>query len=594
MANFSSKSKYYILSQFRSFPKTSKIEGDRENLITEFNKLKKFEKSQDLADFRELQAYLESKEHAAILDRVKKEQAVEAGKLKSYQDQKKSKPFKTYFAFNESAKYKSYNTFSESKELADYLDLEELVNSDEFKKKLKDATSEAAKFHEKENSLKRGEKSTDVKFFRKFNQSGKFKKFEKISESKELADFRESKEEVKKSSDIKFWEKFSVSARYKRFLSITDSKEYKNFLALEKEVNSGEFKSAVKDASGNLSGLNEKIGKYESAKKSSSIKGHYKFENSAKYKAFINFQNSKQLADYFELGKYLGSDEYKKKLAGLENEGKVEGEKIRKADDFKNAETYKWYLGVKDSDKFDDLKTWEITFEDDFSDKIVDKEKWMNRYFWGDKFLDETYALETDVALPSDGSNLKMSNSILQIEVRKESKEGKVWQKPFGFLPKQFEYTTDMISTGKSFRQKFGRFEAKIRVNYAKPVRYNFWMASDKILPHVDIMRMDKKKSKVEMSHHWGDVTKKEGPEKATSQMKGLDVTQDFFIYTLEWSKDKLVWKINGIVVNEQSRGIPDEEMYLVFSAGLDENPGAGKLPASMEVDWIRCYQEKK
>jgi beta-glucanase (GH16 family) len=72
-----------------------------------------------------------------------------------------------------------------------------------------------------------------------------------------------------------------------------------------------------------------------------------------------------------------------------------------------------------------------------------------------------------------------------------------------------------------------------------------------------------------------------------------LDVAQDFFIYTLEWSKDKLTWKINDVVVNEQTQGVPHEEMYLVLSSSIPENTNGAGLPASMEVDWVRCYQEE-
>ncbi len=71
------------------------------------------------------------------------------------------------------------------------------------------------------------------------------------------------------------------------------------------------------------------------------------------------------------------------------------------------------------------------------------------------------------------------------------------------------------------------------------------------------------------MANLYGNVAAKKAPEKKTGEFSGLDVSQDFFIYALEWTKEKLIWKINGVTVNEQTQGVPQEEMYLVFSCGI-------------------------
>ena len=46
------------------------------------------------------------------------------------------------------------------------------------------------------------------------------------------------------------------------------------------------------------------------------------------------------------------------------------------------------------------LRKWELVFEDDFMGSKLDKEKWMTRYFWGDKLLNDAYALETGQSIP--------------------------------------------------------------------------------------------------------------------------------------------------------------------------------------------------
>ncbi len=53
-------------------------------------------------------------------------------------------------------------------------------------------------------------------------------------------------------------------------------------------------------------------------------------------------------------------------------------------------------------------------------------------------------------------------------------------------------------------------------------------MASEKMLPHVDILKLQKKKTKVDVGNVYGDITNPKGPERKTAEFTGLDVSQDF------------------------------------------------------------------
>ena len=68
--------------------------------------------------------------------------------------------------------------------------------------------------------------------------------------------------------------------------------------------------------------------------------------------------------------------------------------------------------------------------------------------------------------------------------------------------------------------------------------------------------------------------------------------TGDYFIYSIEWTPEKLVWKINNKQVLTQTRGIPSEAMYLVLSAGVTNGVTEHQLPAKMEIDWVKIYQK--
>ena len=107
-------------------------------------------------------------------------------------------------------------------------------------------------------------------------------------------------------------------------------------------------------------------------------------------------------------------------------------------------------------------------------------------------------------------------------------------------------------------------------------------MLADKITPHIDVCRTAKGKV-------WFDYFTPKGGNSKTSI--GSRYAGDFFIFTLQWTSDKLVWKINDTEVYKQTSDIPQEPMYILLSGGLDK-PLNGMT--SMEIDWIRVYQPKK
>jgi beta-glucanase (GH16 family) len=171
-------------------------------------------------------------------------------------------------------------------------------------------------------------------------------------------------------------------------------------------------------------------------------------------------------------------------------------------------------------------------------------------------------------------------NSFLKIITKPQKIEGKAWSAAHGFRPKEFSYTSGIINSGTSFRQKYGVFSAKIKLGDPN-ARSAFWLLADKITPHIDICRTSKRKV-------WFDMFSGDG--KAFKTKLGARYSNDSFIFTLEWTADKLLWKINGVDVFRQTTNVPQEPMYVNLAGGLDK-PINGTT--SMEIDWIRVYQFK-
>lgn len=239
-----------------------------------------------------------------------------------------------------------------------------------------------------------------------------------------------------------------------------------------------------------------------------------------------------------------------------------------------------WYFKVKDSDKFDILRNRELVFSDEFEGDRLDANKWIPNSYWGEKLLHDRYSNETDLHAYTERENFEVRNSILKIIIKPQKVQGVVWT-TLGFNKKEFSFTSGIINSGNSFRQRYGTFSAKIKLGNAS-VKNAFWMLSDKITPHIDVCRTGH--GKVLFDYF---VT----AEKKYKASLGSKYANDFFIYTLEWTADKLVWKINDAEVLKIESDIPKEPMYILFSGGLDKPVNS---MTTMEIDWVRVYRPAK
>ena len=461
---------------------------------------------------------------------------------------------------NEKALIQEYNeiiAFSESEELKNILEMEKEINSETFKNNLqaiKDDTFDKTEEYNKLQQYNQLKKSKTIRAYFKYQQSGKLEQLDEIEKSGKLEKLEE----------------------------------------LEKEVTSTKFNSKKEDLKGEdaydgspESQLEEE---YNRLLKDADLKRYDKIKNTTKYKRYIETHESKKLETYFKLEELVNSKEFQDFKAEKEDT-----ERYKQSDEYKLQQRYeaamaqdmaKKYFGLKDSSKFDDLKNFELTFYDDFDNKTLDPDKWINNYFWGKALMNESYSLASDKHFITNGNNIEIKDSICRIVTKKEKATGKSWDPRIGFYPREFDYTSGLISTGESFRQKTGRFQAKVRLNNLTPVTNAFWMVSEKMLPQIDVFKTGNK-NKISIASHWGKDNKSN-----LAKFGGSKFANDFFIFTLEWTPEKLIWKINDIVVKEQTSDIPTDPMYLIFSSGLQVDPQDNALPSTMEIDWVKCYHK--
>jgi beta-glucanase (GH16 family) len=328
----------------------------------------------------------------------------------------------------------------------------------------------------------------------------------------------------------------------------------------------------------------KKLLEYKRIKESPEIKEFYRFKSSKEYDNFLDTDGSARLKRYQELRDYIATPEFKQKKEYLLDKKRFEKtemfKEIQEYNQLKKNEDVVWYFKIKDSDKFDLLRSRELTFCDEFDGEKLDTAKWLTNYYWGDKLLKDRYSVESDLQAYTEKENFEIRNSILRINTKPQRIEGKVWTALDGFTKKEFSYTSGLINSGTSFRQKYGIFTAKIKLGNPN-AKSAFWMLADKITPHIDICRTAKGKVRFDYFPVSGNFFK---------TTIGSRYSNDYFIYTLEWTSDKLIWKINNIEVFSQDSEIPQEPMYVNLAGGLDKPINE---ITSMEIDWVRVYKAK-
>jgi hypothetical protein len=539
-----------------SFVNYFKLAGN--DLLADF---KKVHGSPEQAYFRELEGlfttpeFVQQKKEISDADFQKTD---DFKKYQEYQTMAASPSFKHYFQFVKLAGYSDFEQLYKSPEVVAYEARKKYIQSEEF-------LAEKEKHH-KENFKKTDAYQQFVEFEEWAKQS-KFKHYYALAGNPLFADYKK--------------------------LHGTDELAY--YVELETFVKSAQFAEKKKQIESLRFETTEEYTKLEQYKAQASSKRmveYYKTKTSEPLAEYKVLQNSKTISDYEELEKYILSDEFKARKAYL-----LDTKKWEKTEEFKLWQEYSilkksakivWYFKVWNSPKFDEIKAWKLVFEDDFAAGKLDRSKWITRYFWGEVLLGDTYALPGEKHLFTDGKNLEMNGSTVKIVTKAEKVNGKEWNPVIGFCPRDFDYSSGLICSGSSFRTKYGKIEAKIKFDATAGVLHAFWLAGEAMVPQIDVFKYSN--NKLFLGSFWGNPTVPDGVKHDSSAFSASRFAGNYFIYSLEWSPEKIVWCINGVEFRTQTSNIPDEAMYVVLNSGVFGDQPA--IPASMEIDWVRCYQK--
>lgn len=274
---------------------------------------------------------------------------------------------------------------------------------------------------------------------------------------------------------------------------------------------------------------------------------------------------------------------------------------------------------------FCDNNPYQLMFEDNFDGNSLDTSIWKLQP-WGNGTQGAYYSLD----------NAVVSNGTLNIVAKRDTVVAEaVYGVPTNsIMPdgltnlRTYYYSSSNIWT--KFEVPEGKFEARIKIPKGKGFFPAFWLYSDNPWDEIDIFEFNTPTdilghydpSKLSKVHHMNihhDFDHNGKSDDCSDKYTGVDFSQDYHIFGLEWEKDKIIWYVDGNVVRNYYRftdisGSPAfvcdiyPNMYLrnqiyiykpmaimlnlAVQTGTNAPDGLTPFPSQMEVDWLRYYKK--
>ncbi len=202
--------------------------------------------------------------------------------------------------------------------------------------------------------------------------------------------------------------------------------------------------------------------------------------------------------------------------------------------------------------------------------------------------------------------NVSVTQSILKIQAKNESFGGKF-------------YTSSRLWTKNTFNQKYGRFEALIKLPLGDGLWPAFWlMPQDNVYGgwansgEIDIMEARGRLPFEATSalHFGGSWPDNQYTAKSYSFTSGKSIN-DFNLYAVEWEETVMRFYVNDVlyhtVTNWSSTGYPypapfDQSFYIILNLAIGGNFDGNRLPdvsifqepVVMEVDYVRVFEKNE
>jgi beta-glucanase (GH16 family) len=224
-------------------------------------------------------------------------------------------------------------------------------------------------------------------------------------------------------------------------------------------------------------------------------------------------------------------------------------------------------FGINDTIKCDD--TYQLLFEDNFDGSSLDSINWQKYFPWGRALTNASSGTGFTREYMSD-QNVKVSGGYLHLTTQVDPGNRDVYDIPSydstWFPPHNniyFKYTSGMIYSRLNF--KSGKFEIRAKIPLIDGLWPAFWLYG-KCAQEIDafefinssiISDANTDSENMIMSYHKNNYcSANEGGQcdNGFTRNVGLNLSDDFHIYSVEWNANKIIWKLDSNIVREVYR----------------------------------------
>jgi len=225
-----------------------------------------------------------------------------------------------------------------------------------------------------------------------------------------------------------------------------------------------------------------------------------------------------------------------------------------------------------------------VKFEDDFdnSAKFVNN-NWEYMESWGDpathtciKDKDRPYIIWKPSQVTID-----TARSIAKLTTDKND------------VPGEPPIKSGELTTFKAINQKYGWFECRMKVC---PGGVNFWNAfllynkATGWLPEVDIAEFQLSDSKGFTCTVHPENTSAKSPH--GSFPLNFDLSKEFHNYALNWTKDKLEFYLDNVLIFVAEDHVPQVPLYMLIGNAIKQGQTVMTWPPqTLEIDYVRIYK---
>lgn len=210
-------------------------------------------------------------------------------------------------------------------------------------------------------------------------------------------------------------------------------------------------------------------------------------------------------------------------------------------------------------------------------------------------------------------NNVLVADGVLKLTAQRETYTG---QGPWMAAPKTMDYTSGLVESLNKVQPQYGRIEARMKIPAGAGLWPAFWMmGANYFTPgvgwpacgEIDIMEYSGASGGFTAAFHTGAYNYMNGGG-GVNNVQGFSISDHstaFHVYGIEWTPTRVAFYVDGKVILTADKSVLgstsaqwpfDQPFWLKLNLAVGGpyggSPASGTFPQTMEIDWVRVYQE--